>query len=119
MRCIAYRKMKSISFSLVLLTLLTVLSIGLVVQSVLAPNRRLSLADVLVALRSKKAEPAEKNKIITEAVKDRGLTFSLTPEIEKELVTTGAGSDLINAIREKTSPPVIEKPAESKPQPTQ
>jgi outer membrane biosynthesis protein TonB len=110
--------MKSVYSAPVVLAFLAVLLIGQA-GSVFAQNRQLSLADVLVALRSKKAEPAEKNRIITEAIKDRGLTFSLTPEIEKELVTTGAGRDLIDAIREKTSPPAMEKPTESKPQPTQ
>ncbi len=119
MLSIALRKMKSISSPLVVLTsLLMFLSLS-PAQSVFAQNRQLSLADVLVALRSKKAVPEEKNRIITEAVKDRGLTFTLTPEIEKELVTTGAGRDLIEAIKQKTSA-VAEAPAEKpKPQATQ
>ncbi len=71
---------------------------------------QLSLADILIALRSKKATLPEKNKILTEAVKVRGITFTLTEEIEKELMATGADSELVGAIRQKN--PVI------KPQPT-
>lgn len=72
---------------------------------VAAQGRELSLADILIALRSKKAVIEEKNKILVEAVKERGITFTLTPEIEKELGSTGARVELIAAIREKTSKP--------------
>jgi len=78
--------------------------------------RELSLADVLIALRSKKADIGEKNKILTEAVRQRGITFTLTPEIEKELGGTGAANELIAAIREKM--PVVsgvQTPAKSAP----
>jgi TonB family protein len=86
-------------------------------------SRALSLADVLIALRSKKADAAEKNKLLAEAVKQRGITFSLTPEIEKELDSTGAGPDLIAVIRVKAIPTPVPnesaksdaKPAEVKP----
>lgn len=71
--------------------------------SALAQARQLSLADILIALRSKKADIQEKNKILSEAVKTRGITFSLTPEIEKELDTTGADPELLLAIREKAA----------------
>src|SRR3954467_64992 len=69
------------------------------------PGRELSLADVLIALRSKKADISEKNKLIADAIKQRGITFSLTPEIEKELDGTGAATDLIAAIRQKMPSP--------------
>lgn len=68
-----------------------------------AQGRELSLADILIGLRSKKAVIDEKNKILADAVKERGVTFVLTPEIEKELGTTGARPELISAIREKTA----------------
>ena len=77
-----------------------------------AQARQLSLADILIALRSKKAVIEEKNRILADAVKDRGITFTLTPEIEKELATTGAYPILIDAIRVKVAGP---KPADIKP----
>lgn len=77
--------------------------------------RQLSLADILIALRSKKAVIEEKNKILADAVKQRGITFSLTPEIEKELGSTGAYKELIEAIREKAV--VGEQVAVQKPEP--
>jgi len=87
-----------------------------------AQARQLSLADILIALRSKKAVIEEKNRILAVAVKDRGITFVLTPEIEKELETTGAYRILIDAIRDKASLPKTDevkqpevKPAEPKP----
>jgi TonB family protein len=63
---------------------------------------QLSLADILIGLRSKKVELPERNKILTEAILARGVTFSLTPEIEKELEATGADKALVDAIRKKS-----------------
>ena len=76
--------------------------------SVPAQSPQLSLADLLIGLRSKKLTLPERNTILTEAVRQRGVTFAITPEIEKELETTGAAPTLIEAIRQKA--PVV-KPA--------
>ncbi len=70
---------------------------------------QLSLADILIGLRSKKVNLIERNTLLAGAVKTRGITFALTPEIEKELVNTGAGGELIGAIRQK-SPKIIAAP---------
>ena len=70
-----------------------------------AQTPQLGLADLVIALRSKKATLPERNKILTEAVRQRGITFALTSDIEKELVTTGADSELITAIRTKSPVP--------------
>jgi len=77
-----------------------------------AQGKELSLADILIALRSKKAVIDEKNKILADAVKQRGITFELTPEIEKELGTTGARPELISAIRERSPKPKKDPVAE-------
>lgn len=101
-----------------LFTFVLLISFSLSVFPQTEQSAQLSLADILIALRSKKATLPEKNKILAEAVKVRGITFSLTPEIEKELTTTGADSELVNAIRQKN--PIVktvEKPV-VKPQPT-
>ncbi|MCA1588923.1 MAG: TonB family protein [Acidobacteria bacterium] len=70
-------------------------------------NPQLSLADLLVGLKSKKVPLNDRNKILAEAVQQRGITFSLTPEIEKELSATGADNSLIGTIKAKSpvSPP--------------
>ncbi|MEP6788926.1 MAG: TonB family protein [Acidobacteriota bacterium] len=65
------------------------------------PNQ-LSLADILIDLRSHKLTLPERNKILTDAVETRGTTFSLSPEIEKELSVTGADKDLVDAIRKRS-----------------
>ena len=99
--------------ALILFVILLIVGVAFVPAQT-QPGHELSLADVLVALRSKKADIGEKNKILTEAVKQRGITFALTPEIEKELDGTGAATELIAAIRTKMpSPPVqtVSKPA--------
>jgi TonB family protein len=76
---------------------------------------QLSLADLLIGLRSKKASLPERNKILAEAVKQRGVTFAPSPEIEKELATTGADSSLLDAIRVKAVPekPAVVEPAKT------
>ncbi len=62
---------------------------------------QLSLADILIGLRSKKVTLNERNKLLSEAVKVRGITFALTSEIETELTTTGASGELLEAVRAK------------------
>ena len=71
-----------------------------------AQTPQLSLADLLIGLRSKKATLPERNTILTEAVRQRGVTFSMTTEIEKELETTGASPTLIQAIRDRSPKPM-------------
>jgi TonB family protein len=70
-----------------------------------AQNPPLSLADLLIGLRSKKVTLEERNQILTRAVTDRGVTFVNTPEIEKELVSTGADTGLITAVRARSVKP--------------
>lgn len=64
-------------------------------------SQQLSLADVLIGLRSKKVTLDERNKLLSDAVKVRGITFSLTPEIETELAGTGASQELVEAIKQR------------------
>ena len=93
-----------------------VLATALVAQ---AQTPQLSLADLLIGLRSRKVSLPERNSILTEAVRQRGVTFTITPEIEKELETTGAAPTLIAAIREKSpAPKPVATPAVIKPVPT-
>lgn len=76
----------------------------------LAQARQLSLADILIALRSTKVTLVERNRILSEAVKERGVTFTLSAQLEKELASTGAAPVLIAAIREVTTPKVVPTP---------
>jgi TonB family protein len=71
--------------------------------------RQLSLADILIGLRSSKATMPEKNKILSDAVSERGITFALTEEIENELFKTGADKSLVDTIRQKS--PIIKTSA--------
>lgn len=75
------------------------------VPAISAQSKELSLADILIALRSKKAPMEEKNSILTTAVAQRGITFELTSDVEKELEATGASTALIAAIKEKSPKP--------------
>lgn len=95
-----YRLTKT-NFSKITLSALIVLIITIVpVFGQMSPTT-LSLADILIGLRSKKATLPEKNKLLTEAVIARGITFAVTDEIEKELEKTGATVELLQAIRQK------------------
>ncbi|MET0753380.1 MAG: TonB family protein [Pyrinomonadaceae bacterium] len=84
-------------------------SLALSMSAFAQTPQQLSLADILIGLRSKKATLPERNRILADAVKVRGITFALTPEIEKELAGTGADSELIEAVRVKS--PVIKAAA--------
>lgn len=84
-------------FSLIPLTL----SLLLICQTAPAQqSNQLSLADILIGLRSKKVTITERNKLLSDAVKVRGITFTASPEIETELQNTGANSELIEAIKQ-------------------
>jgi TonB family protein len=84
----------------ILIFSLTVLSSG----TAFAQTPQLSLADLLTGLRSKKVSLDERNEILTGAVATRGVTFALTPEIERELLATGAKPMLLDSIRKRSSP---------------
>ncbi|MDI1243490.1 MAG: TonB family protein [bacterium] len=75
-----------------------------------AQNPPLSLADLLIGLRSKKATIEERNQILTRAVTERGVTFVNTPEIEKELIATGADAGMITAVRARSAKPTPPPP---------
>lgn len=89
------------SISMLLLSVLVFASLAFSAAAQ-APPAQLTLADIIVALRSKKVSLGERNKILTDAVQERGITFALTPEIEKELSATGADKSLVGAIRSKS-----------------
>lgn len=86
--------------SIVLLFIVAAVLVALPIQN-RAQGSQLSLADILVALRSKKVTLNDRNKILTEAINTRGTTFTLTPEIEKELAVTGADKALLDSIRRR------------------
>src|SRR5215203_1586951 len=93
-----------------------IVSITLILGSTAAAQSpQLSLADILIGLRSKKVSLPDRNTSLTEAVRQRGVTFAMTPEIEKELETTGAYPSLVDAIRQKIAAskpvPPVAKPA--------
>lgn len=92
------RKMRPTFCSVVVLAALFAV---LIPRSISAQSSELSLADILIALRSKKASMPEKNKILTDAVNTRGTTFVLTAEIERELANSGADVGLIGSLRKR------------------
>lgn len=96
---------------------IAVFSIAIFCQTVAAQQAELSLADFLIGLRSKKVTLQERNKILAEAAKTRGVTFALTPEIEKELENTGADKELIDAIRAKSPVVKVSATIAAKPDP--
>jgi len=98
--------MKSLPFvkaALVALAIATVVAASALVAA--AQNPPLSLADLLIGLRSKKVTLAERNQILSAAIMERGVTFINSREIEKELTATGADERLIAAVRAKSLKP--------------
>ncbi len=61
----------------------------------------LTLFNIEKALRSTKVALSERNKLLTEGVKQRGITFTAAPEILDRLVRLGANRQLLEAIAEK------------------
>jgi TonB family protein len=91
-------------FSLFLLTPF-IFSLTLFSQNGQAQQSQLGLVDIVAVLRSKKVPLAERNQLLTEGVKQRGVTFALNADLEKELRLAGADELLVAAIREKS--PVV------------
>ena len=103
---------KTNSLSLLVIAFLTV---SLIAQT----SQPLSLADILTGLRSKKVTLVERNRLLTDAVVKRGITFKLTAEIESELVKTGASVKLIEALRQKSGNDSSVEEIKPKPSPPQ
>ncbi len=96
-RLLRSRLLSVFSLTTLLLTLMFACRIGQAQQT------QLSLADILIGLRSKKATLPERNKLLSDAVKVRGVTFTASTEIETELQNTGASVELLEAIRQRSS----------------
>lgn len=77
-------------------------SVTLAPKEVAHEKEPLSLDNVFKALRSDKAKPAQKNRLLIQGVKLRGISFQLTTETEEELIAQGASKALIEAIRKET-----------------
>lgn len=82
-----------------------------------AQAAKLSLADLLIGLRSQKVSLEDRNRILTEAVKTRGITFASSAVIESELASTGASPALIAVIRELSPKPEVKPVATPAPTP--
>jgi TonB family protein len=107
-------KLKRLKFPSFFLLTSLILSLAVLCQTGLAQQQaQLSLVDIITALRSKKATVAERNQLLTEGVKQRGITFTLNSDLEKELRNAGASDELVEAIRQKS--PVIKVSATPQP----
>lgn len=62
----------------------------------------LNLDNIFKALRSDKATAAQKNALIIQGVKERGISFVLTEDVEAELAEQGASKSLIETIRKES-----------------
>jgi TonB family protein len=93
--------MRFSNFPLILLVTL-LFSLTFIVPNVYAQKAQLSLTNIITALSSNKVTLAERNEILTGAVKERGITFELTLQIEKELENRGADKNLLEAIKQKS-----------------
>lgn len=96
--------MKNIPLRFLVITFcLTIFSLTFSFNTINSQVKPLTLAQVLTGLQSKSGgfSLAEKNDFITKKVQQSGVTFRLTPEIEKELKQVGASTDLIRMIRIK------------------
>jgi len=98
-------KISKVFLKLLIIFSITCFGVGIGAQTPqTTPQKKpLTLTNILVALGSQKIQDMdEKNRILIEAVIDRGVTFAVTPEIEDELKRAGASEILINTIKMKT-----------------
>ena len=65
----------------------------------------LTLFNIEKALRSTKASFKEKNQLLIEGVRQRGVTFNPSKETLNKLAKLGAGKELLKIIAEKAPPP--------------
>ena len=87
------------------LLLAPMLSLVFVWQTGQMQQAQLSLSDIFTVLQYRKEPLARRNSLLIDAVKKRGISFTLTSEIEKQLSNTGASSNLIEVIRQKSPKP--------------
>ncbi len=92
----------------ILLIGLILTSVWQIADNISAQDRPLTLAEILTGLQTQEqtAETrtlAARNKFIAQRVRQRGVSFALTKEREKDLRDAGATNELIKAIR-KNSP---------------
>lgn len=103
--------MKSLNIPRTMLAAIVMLASAFIAAS---QTPQLSLADLLIGLRSQKVSLPERNRILAEAVMERGITFAFTPEIASELSATGASQQLLDAIKVMSPKPA----SVSTPEPT-
>ena len=115
MNCLSFPRIGLRNLKLISLFLLApmFLCVTFFSNSAQAQQSQLSLVDIITVLRSKKVTQAEKNQLLTEGVRQRGITFSLNADLEKELRAAGADDTLVAAIREKS--PVVKTSATPQP----
>jgi formylglycine-generating enzyme required for sulfatase activity len=77
-----------------------------VTQIIMAQEKPLNLSQIETALRSPKSTPENRNKLLSEGVEQRKITFWLTPENDKKIRSWGGNNALIETIR-KNSPPTF------------
>jgi hypothetical protein len=97
-------KIKDLPIRLLVITFcLAFISLTFSFQTIRSQVKPLTLAQVLTGLQSTSGNftLAQKNDFITKRVQANGVTFRLTPEIEKEMKQAGASTALITAIRLK------------------
>src|SRR5687767_13113869 len=96
--------MKQNTFKKILLSVLLILSLCAFIQ---AQNEEipLTLFNIEKALRSTKAPLQERNRLLIEGIRQRGVTFNLSKEILYKLEKLGAGKELLKAVTEKAPAP--------------
>lgn len=71
-------------------------------KEVAHPKDPLNLDNIFKALRSDKATMPQKNQLLIQGVKMRGISFVMTDEVKSELTNQGASKMLIEALQSET-----------------
>lgn len=103
------------SLFIILFLTFSVFSLTNIWQTAQTQTEPVALGEILYFLKLPNSTLEQRNKLLIEQVKKRGVTFPLTPEIEKELRDAGASNALIEIIRQKGPTPT---PTPKTPTPT-
>jgi tetratricopeptide (TPR) repeat protein len=57
---------------------------------------------IFKALRSDKTTLTERNQLLIQGVKERSISFIVSPDVEEELIEQGAGKALVEVLRKET-----------------
>ena len=99
---VLFRREKRLLQSLFLIVVMGFVALPYYAQNT-ETEKPLILEEVLTSLRASKTGLPTTNRILVQKVKTRGVNFTFSGEVEKDLIAAGANADLMAEIKFKTA----------------